>query len=91
MVFHFRDEIKKRLMKVIGKLADYQVFFIAAYWFDKNVINETDMRAIIAAIDAAEIAEQGKNQYEWFGELEPDVTYDGLCDWEGFPGVTRLR
>lgn len=82
-MFHFRVEIKQRLMKAVGKLADYQVFFIAAYWFDKNVINETDMCAIIAAIDAAEIANQRKKQDEPYDEPELD---DSLCGWEGLPG-----
>lgn len=50
-MFNFNSSIKKWLMDAIGKMPGYQVMLIAAYWFDKHVLNEADMSDIVAAIN----------------------------------------
>lgn len=44
--------IKNGLLKAIGKMADYQIILNAAGWLDKNVLSESDLAEIQAAIEA---------------------------------------
>lgn len=71
-MFDLKEFIKKGLMDAVGKLPDYQVVLIAAYWFDKHVLNEADMTDIAATVNAAAIAENSNNQHE----IPTDITYD---------------
>lgn len=51
-MFNFKDFIKNGLIKAVGKMADYQVILNAAGWFDKGVLQESDLADIQLAIDA---------------------------------------
>lgn len=71
MLFDLKGFIKKGLLDAVGKLADYQVVLIAAYWFDKHVLSEADMTDIEAAIKHAVIADE----YDYQNEMPTGVTY----------------
>lgn len=76
-MFDFKGFIKKGLMDAVGKMTDYEVMFIAAYWFDKHVLSKADMTDIMTAIKATAITEDGNDRYE----MPIDVTYDyGLSE-----------
>ena len=75
-MFDLNGFIKKGLMDAVGKLADYQVTFIAAYWFDKHVLNEADMSDIAAAINVT-VSADGCESHDG---IPMDVTID-YCDF----------
>ena len=71
-MFNLASFIKNGFISAVGKMADYQIVLNAAGWFEKGVLNETDLAEIQAAIDeknarieaervAAEEAEQIEN------------------------------
>lgn len=71
-MFNLASFIKNGFISAVGKMADYQIILNAAGWFEKGVLNETDLAEIQAAIDeknarieaervAAEEAEQIEN------------------------------
>lgn len=43
--------IKRGLIAAVGKMADYQIILNAAGWYEKQVLTETDLAEIQAAID----------------------------------------
>lgn len=51
-MFNFKDFIKNGLIKAVGHMADYQVILNAAGWFDKGVLEESDLADIQLAIDS---------------------------------------
>ena len=51
-MFDFRSFIKNGLIKAVGKMADYQVILNAAGWFEKGVLEESDLAHIQLAIDS---------------------------------------
>ena len=51
-MFNLREFIKNGLIKAIGKMADYQVILNAAGWFEKGVLQESDLADIQIAIDS---------------------------------------
>ena len=51
-MFNFKEFIKNGLIKAVGKMADYQVILNAAGWFDKGVLEESDLADIQLAIDS---------------------------------------
>ena len=51
-MFDFKNFVKSGLIKAVGKMADYQVILNAAGWFDKGVLQESDLADIQLAIDA---------------------------------------
>ncbi len=51
-MFSLRDFIKKGLLDAIGKMADYKVILNAVGWFEKGVLEESDLAEIQAVIDA---------------------------------------
>ena len=51
-MFDFKGFIKQGLIKAIGKMADYQIILNAAAWFEKGVLEESDLADIQALIDA---------------------------------------
>ena len=48
-MFSLKEFIKKGLLDAVGKMADYQVILNAAGWFDKGVLDESDLAEIHAA------------------------------------------
>lgn len=54
-MFSLKNFIKNGLIKAVGNMADYQVILNAAGWFEKGVLNESDLADIQAAIDAKNI------------------------------------
>ena len=71
-MFNLASFSKNGFIAAVGKMADYQIILNAAGWFEKGVLNETDLAEIQAAIDeknarieaervAAEEAEQIEN------------------------------
>ena len=55
MMFNLRDFIKKGLLEAVGKMADYKVILNAVGWFEKGVLEETDLAEIQTAIDARNV------------------------------------
>ena len=51
-MFNLKDFIKKGLIDAVGKMANYQVILNAAGWYEKGVLNESDLADIQAVIDA---------------------------------------
>ena len=51
-MFNFTEFIKNGLIKAVGRMADYQVILNAAGWFDKGVLEESDLADIQLAIDS---------------------------------------
>ena len=52
MMFSLREFVKNGLIKAVGKMADYQVILNAVGWFEKGVLEESDLEEIQTAIDA---------------------------------------
>ena len=50
-MFNLASFIKNGFISAVGKMADYQIILNAAGWFEKGVLNETDLAEIQAAID----------------------------------------
>ena len=50
-MFNLASFIKNGFISAVGKMADYQIVLNAAGWFEKGVLNETDLAEIQAAID----------------------------------------
>ena len=70
-MFSLREFIKKGLMGAVGKMADYQVVLNAAGWFEKGVLEESDLAEISAAIDA-QYAVEATEESEDAPEAEAD-------------------
>lgn len=51
-MFDIRSFIKNGLLDAVGKMADYRVVLNAAGWFEKGVLDESDLADIQSAIDA---------------------------------------
>lgn len=60
-MFSLKNFIKKGLFNAVGRMADYQVILNAVGWFEKGVLEETDLEEIQTVIDA---------QYTTEGELQ---------------------
>lgn len=56
-MFSLREFIKEGLIKAVGKMADYQVILNAVGWYEKGVLEETDLAEIQAQIDAQNVNE----------------------------------
>lgn len=54
-MFNLREFIKNGLIKAVGKMADYQVILNAVGWYEKGVLEESDLAEIQAQIDAEDI------------------------------------
>lgn len=50
-MFNLASFIKNGFISAVGKMADYQIVLNAAGWFEKGVLNETDLAEIQSAID----------------------------------------
>lgn len=57
-MFSLKEFLKKGLLDAVGKMADYQVVLNAAGWFEKGVLDETDLAEIQAEIDSKNIAKE---------------------------------
>ena len=51
-MFDLREFIKDSFMKAIGDMPDYKIKLNAAGWFEKGVLNESDLEEIQNAINA---------------------------------------
>lgn len=51
-MFNLKDFIKRGLINAVGKMADYQVILNAVGWFEKGVLEESDLAEIQNIIDA---------------------------------------
>lgn len=51
-MFNFKEFIKQGLIKAVGNMADYQVILNAAAWFEKGVLDESDLADIQLCIDS---------------------------------------
>lgn len=51
-MFNFKEFIKLGLIKAVGNMADYQVILNAAAWFEKGVLDESDLADIQLCIDS---------------------------------------
>ena len=59
-MFNLKDFIKEGLIKAVGNMADYQIILNAAGWFDKGVLEETDLAEIQNVINAKKFAKEGE-------------------------------
>lgn len=50
-MFDLKSFIKNGLLKAVGKMADYQVILNAVGWFEKGVLEESDLAEIQTAIE----------------------------------------
>lgn len=51
-MFSLKEFVKSGFIKAIGKMADYQIILNAVGWFEKGVLDETDLAEIQASIDS---------------------------------------
>ena len=51
-MFNFKEFIKQGLIKAVGNMADYQVILNAAAWFEKGLLDESDLADIQLCIDS---------------------------------------
>ena len=49
-MFNLGTFIKGGFIAAVGKMADYQIILNAAGWFERGVLNETDLAEIQSAI-----------------------------------------
>ena len=57
-MFSLKEFLKKGLINAVGKMADYQIILNAAGWYDKGVLDDTDLADIQAEIDRKNLAEE---------------------------------
>lgn len=50
-MFNLKNFIKEGLIKAVGYMADYQVILNSVGWFEKGVLEETDLEEIQLVID----------------------------------------
>ena len=50
-MFNLGSFIKSGFIAAVGRMADYQIILNAAGWFEKGVLNETDLAEIQSAIE----------------------------------------
>lgn len=63
-MFSLKDFLKEGFLKAVGKMADYQIILNAAGWYDKGVLDESDLIEIQTAIDAQYIIEEAPAEGE---------------------------
>lgn len=57
-MFSLKEFLKDGFIKAVGKMADYQIVLNAAGWFDKGVLDESDLVEIQNAINKQYIFEE---------------------------------
>lgn len=57
-MFDLRTFIKKGFFNAVGKMADYKIILNAAGWFEKGVLEESDLEEIQAKIDEKNTVEE---------------------------------
>ncbi len=62
MMFSLKEFLKEGFIKAVGKMADYQIILNAAGWYDKGVLEESDLAEIQTAINAQYITEIENNE-----------------------------
>lgn len=80
MLFSLKNFIKSGLIKAVGKMADYQIILNAVGWFEKGVLEESDLAEIQAVIDTqypTEITEEEYNLIQEKELAESEVGTDG--------------
>ena len=53
-MFNFKNFVKQGLIKAVGNMADYRIILNAAGWFDKGVLEESDLADIQQCLDENE-------------------------------------
>ena len=61
-MFSLKEFIKKGLIDAVGKMADYQVVLNAAGWYDKGVLDDTDLADIQSEIDKKNFVEENPEE-----------------------------
>ena len=51
-MFSLKEFVKSGFIKAIGKMADYQIILNAVGWFEKGVLDETDLAEIQTTIES---------------------------------------
>lgn len=54
-MFNLREFIKDGLLKAVGSMADYQIILNAAGWYEKGVLEESDLEEIQTAISSRHV------------------------------------
>lgn len=50
-MFNFSQFVKNGLLSAIGRMPDYQITLSAASWYDKQVLNESDLAEIESVLN----------------------------------------
>lgn len=61
-MFNLKEFIKKGLLSAVGRMADYQVILNAVGWYEKGVLEETDLAEIQSTIDSRTAIEEQKEE-----------------------------
>lgn len=61
-MFSLREFIKKGLLNAVGKMADYQVILNSVGWYEKGVLEESDLAEIQAFIDSKNVEETAEGE-----------------------------
>ena len=69
-MFNLKDFIKSGLIKAVGKMADYQIILNAVGWFEKGVLEESDLAEIKVVIDTQYPTETTEEEYNTLVEQE---------------------
>ena len=57
-MFSLKGFLKDGFIKAVGKMADYQIILNAAGWFDKGVLDESDLVEIQNTINKQYVFEE---------------------------------
>lgn len=61
-MFSLREFIKKGLLDAVGRMADYQVILNSVAWYEKGVLEESDLAEIQAFIDSKNVEETAEGE-----------------------------
>ncbi len=60
-MFCLKDFIKTGLLKAVGFLEDYQIILNAAGWYEKGVLEESDLAEIQLAVEEYNLEKYGNH------------------------------
>ena len=84
-MFDLKAFIKKELLHAVDKQKKYEVAMLAAYWFEKRVLNDTDMEDIVRAMYPVQTEDEWEDLRR---EIPPGFAYD-YCDIAYFEPLPR--
>ncbi|MBQ7897618.1 MAG: hypothetical protein IJ323_04260 [Clostridia bacterium] len=70
MMFDLRTFIKRGFLNAVGKMADYKIILNAAGWYEKGVLEESDLAEIQIKIDEKNTLDESLNEEDALEEEE---------------------